>query len=120
MRNHRLKTNWQRLSVKFSDLILSLLIYSYLNGHLFCQLLIVTLFPTAERNQSTLKVQKNNSGENVTCNGSVPHNTEPTWVHEIFQGTLTSETRCLNCETVSSKDEHFFDLQVTVNFVYRN
>uniref|UniRef100_A0A1A9W1A0 ubiquitinyl hydrolase 1 n=1 Tax=Glossina brevipalpis TaxID=37001 RepID=A0A1A9W1A0_9MUSC len=42
-------------------------------------------------------------------------NIEPTWVHEIFQGTLTSETRCLNCETVSSKDEHFFDLQVDVD-----
>lgn len=38
----------------------------------------------------------------------------PTWVHEIFQGILTSETRCLCCETVSSKDEHFFDLQVDV------
>lgn len=25
---------------------------------------------------------------------------EPTWVHDIFQGTLTNETRCLNCETV--------------------
>ncbi|KAH9643842.1 hypothetical protein HF086_018235 [Spodoptera exigua] len=68
----------------------------------------------AERNQSTLKVQKNASGENVTCNGTAPQNAEPTWVHEIFQGTLTSETRCLNCETVSSKDEHFFDLQVDV------
>lgn len=40
---------------------------------------------------------------------------EPTWVHEIFQGILTSETRCLNCETVSSKDEHFFDLQVDID-----
>lgn len=30
-----------------------------------------------------------------------PKNQEPTWVHEIFQGILTSETRCLNCETVS-------------------
>jgi uncharacterized UBP type Zn finger protein len=28
---------------------------------------------------------------------------EPTWVHEIFQGILTSETRCLNCETVSAR-----------------
>lgn len=26
---------------------------------------------------------------------------DPTWVHEIFQGTLTNETRCLTCETVS-------------------
>ncbi|XP_061394185.1 ubiquitin carboxyl-terminal hydrolase 46-like [Musca vetustissima] len=47
--------------------------------------------------------------------GGNPANSEPTWVHEIFQGTLTSETRCLNCETVSSKDEHFFDLQVDVD-----
>ncbi|EDV94675.1 ubiquitin carboxyl-terminal hydrolase 12A [Drosophila grimshawi] len=48
----------------------------------------------------------------VQANGA---NTEPTWVHEIFQGILTSETRCLNCETVSSKDENFFDLQVDVD-----
>lgn len=36
------------------------------------------------------------------CNGSTTSNptNEPTWVHEIFQGILTSETRCLNCETV--------------------
>ncbi|MEQ2192128.1 hypothetical protein XENOCAPTIV_007376 [Xenoophorus captivus] len=27
--------------------------------------------------------------------------TQQTWVHEIFQGTLTNETRCLNCEAVS-------------------
>ncbi|MFH4973963.1 hypothetical protein AB6A40_000672 [Gnathostoma spinigerum] len=39
---------------------------------------------------------------------------EPTWIHEIFQGTLTNETRCLNCETVSSKDEDFLDLSVDV------
>ena len=31
-------------------------------------------------------------------NNSTP---DPTWVHEIFQGTLTNETRCLTCETVS-------------------
>ncbi|KAI6188585.1 Ubiquitin carboxyl-terminal hydrolase [Aphelenchoides besseyi] len=37
-----------------------------------------------------------------------------TWIQEIFQGTLTNETRCLNCETVSSKDEDFLDLSVDV------
>ena len=38
-------------------------------------------------------------GKNRTAiNGSVK--SEPTWVHDIFQGTLTNETRCLNCETV--------------------
>jgi len=37
-----------------------------------------------------------------------------TWVHDIFQGTLTNETRCLNCESVSSKDEDFLDLSVDI------
>ncbi|CAJ0942853.1 unnamed protein product, partial [Mesorhabditis belari] len=39
---------------------------------------------------------------------------ESTWVQDIFQGTLTNETRCLNCESVSSKDEDFLDLSVDV------
>ncbi|VEL30654.1 unnamed protein product [Protopolystoma xenopodis] len=37
-----------------------------------------------------------------------------TWIHEIFQGTLTNETRCLNCENVRTKDEDFLDLSVDV------
>lgn len=44
-----------------------------------------------------------------------PHKHEQTWVHEIFEGTLTNETRCLSCETVSSKDECFLDLSVDVD-----
>jgi len=38
-----------------------------------------------------------------------------TWINDIFQGILTSETRCLNCETVTSKDEDFFDLSIDVD-----
>lgn len=34
------------------------------------------------------------------------------WVHELFEGTLTSETRCLTCETTSQRDEVFLDLSV--------
>ena len=32
-----------------------------------------------------------------------------------MQGILTSETRCLNCETVTSKDEEFCDLSIDVD-----
>ena len=39
----------------------------------------------------------------------------PTWVHDIFQGTLTNETKCLSCETVRSKDEDFLDLSVDID-----
>ncbi|KAI9883657.1 MAG: hypothetical protein M1823_004567 [Watsoniomyces obsoletus] len=34
------------------------------------------------------------------------------WVHELFEGTLTSETKCLTCEKTSSRDEAFLDLSV--------
>jgi ubiquitin carboxyl-terminal hydrolase 9/13 len=34
------------------------------------------------------------------------------WVHDIFEGRLTSETRCLTCETTSQRDEPFLDLSV--------
>jgi ubiquitin carboxyl-terminal hydrolase 12/46 len=52
------------------------------------------LYFLAERHQSSAKPKMGN-GEAPTPQP------EPTWVHEIFQGILTSETRCLNCETVS-------------------
>ncbi|KAL4244242.1 hypothetical protein ABKN59_010461 [Abortiporus biennis] len=37
-----------------------------------------------------------------------------TLVHRLFEGTLTSETRCLSCETVSSRDESFLDLSIDI------
>ncbi|KAG8853027.1 hypothetical protein FRC20_001334 [Serendipita sp. 405] len=37
-----------------------------------------------------------------------------TFIHALFEGTLTSETRCLTCETVSSRDEMFLDLSIDI------
>jgi ubiquitin carboxyl-terminal hydrolase 9/13 len=37
-----------------------------------------------------------------------------TLVHRLFEGVLTSETRCMTCETVSSRDEAFLDLSVDI------
>lgn len=34
------------------------------------------------------------------------------WVHELFEGILTSETKCLTCEKKSQRDEVFLDLSV--------
>ncbi|OTB02303.1 hypothetical protein M426DRAFT_24785 [Hypoxylon sp. CI-4A] len=34
------------------------------------------------------------------------------WVHDIFEGVLTSETKCLTCETASRRDETFLDLSI--------
>lgn len=40
--------------------------------------------------------------------------TGSTFIHQIFEGTLTSETRCLTCENVSSRDESFLDLSIDI------
>jgi len=53
--------------------------------------------------------------ERSTENNPSPLTSNSTWVHDIFQGTLTNETRCLNCESLSSKDEDFLDLSVDVD-----
>ncbi|KAI6136191.1 hypothetical protein F5141DRAFT_1288016 [Pisolithus sp. B1] len=45
---------------------------------------------------------------------SASHSPGGTFVHQIFEGTLTSETRCLTCENVSSRDESFLDLSIDI------
>ncbi|KIZ02162.1 ubiquitin carboxyl-terminal hydrolase 12/46 [Monoraphidium neglectum] len=37
-----------------------------------------------------------------------------TWVTDIFQGRLVNETRCLQCETVTSREEVFMDLGLEI------
>eukprot|EP00249_Psilotum_nudum_P020728 c27820_g2_i1 orf=254-1048(+) len=37
-----------------------------------------------------------------------------TWVHKLFQGILTNETRCLRCETITARDETFLDLSLDI------
>lgn len=47
----------------------------------------------------------------------LPPPTQPiqTWVHDIFQGRLVNETRCLQCETVTSREEVFMDLSLEID-----
>ena len=67
-------------------------------------------FFSAERNQNNnSKPNKSIPNDTNTENGK-----KSTWISDIFQGIFTSETRCLNCETVTSKDEDFFDLSIDV------
>ncbi|KAG8553822.1 hypothetical protein GDO81_003561 [Engystomops pustulosus] len=86
--------------------------YMQQDAHEFLNYLLNTIADLLQEE----KKQENQNGK--LQNGSLelqePDKPDLTWVHEIFQGTLTNETRCLNCETVSSKDEDFLDLSVDV------
>ena len=46
---------------------------------------------------------------------STPMNGSIDWVHDLFEGLLTSETRCLTCENTSQRDEPFLDLSVDLS-----
>ncbi|KAI5780662.1 putative ubiquitin carboxyl-terminal hydrolase creB [Peziza echinospora] len=37
------------------------------------------------------------------------------WIHDLFEGLLTSETKCLTCETISRRDEVFLDLSIDLD-----
>lgn len=54
-----------------------------------------------ERQQNGKLVQNGSEGGGGGGEGEGGKEMQQTWVHEIFQGTLTNETRCLNCEAVS-------------------
>lgn len=56
---------------------------------------------------TTLQSKSQNSSS-----GTAPE--DATLVQKLFEGVLTSETRCLTCETVSSRDECFLDLSIDI------
>ncbi|XP_026089401.1 ubiquitin carboxyl-terminal hydrolase 46-like [Carassius auratus] len=91
--------------------------YMQQDAHEFLNYLLNTVADILqeEKKQEKQNGRLKNNGTAITTDPEPEQNkTEPTWVHDIFQGTLTNETRCLNCETVSSKDEDFLDLSVDV------
>lgn len=69
-------------------------------------------------------------GEGLDVNGKAPPNgllsnstydklsgdeiSSKTFVHDLFEGQLSNEVRCLCCETVTRRVESFFDLSVDV------
>ncbi|KAK2115725.1 Ubiquitin carboxyl-terminal hydrolase 46 [Saguinus oedipus] len=76
--------------------------YMQQDAHEFLNYLLNTI---ADILQEEKKQEKQNGKlKNGNMNEPAENNKpELTWVHEIFQGTLTNETRCLNCETVSAR-----------------
>lgn len=103
--------------------------FSQQDAHEFLNYLLNTISETLAEEKKAEKMEKmirtngmTKKGSNVVLPPYEPltlcqpsgSKSDATWIQEIFQGTLTNETRCLNCETVSSKDEDFLDLSVDV------
>lgn len=98
------------------------------DAHEFLNLVLNEVVANVDANAKKLEADKGMNGS--TKDGSfekalamaMPANTtgirsstSTGWVHELFEGTLTSETKCLTCENVSQRDEAFLDLSVDLD-----
>uniref|UniRef100_A0A7N0UPS6 ubiquitinyl hydrolase 1 n=1 Tax=Kalanchoe fedtschenkoi TaxID=63787 RepID=A0A7N0UPS6_KALFE len=94
--------------------------YMHQDAHEFLNYLLNELAETlAKEARSTNTGDSSPSREKLANGGTKPVGVvkeEPivTWVHKIFQGIVTNETKCLQCETVTARDETYLDLSVDI------
>lgn len=97
------------------------------DAHEFLNLLLNAVVEEIEKHERRVEAQMGTRGnggniDSVAESGTIsfppvftiPKTGTPQsrWLQELFEGTLTSETRCLTCENVSQRDEPFLDLSV--------
>lgn len=102
------------------------------DAHEFLNWLLNQAVESVDANTKKIEVRRADEGEELP-NGDIfetspesvtspPQLSDPKteqmprrWVHDLFEGTLTSETRCLTCENTSQRDEAFLDLSVDLD-----
>ncbi|KAL8730786.1 MAG: hypothetical protein Q9166_003856 [cf. Caloplaca sp. 2 TL-2023] len=95
------------------------------DAHEFLNLLLNEVVENVEVNTKKIEAEKtmmngsDTRGFEQALATAMPNGTKSLgntrWVHELFEGTLTSETKCLTCENVSQRDETFLDLSVDLD-----
>ncbi|XP_074573179.1 ubiquitin carboxyl-terminal hydrolase 3-like [Curcuma longa] len=96
--------------------------YMHQDAHEFLNFLLNELVDILEKeanapkpsSDTSLLPQKLANGQTILHVNGVEKEPLVTWVHKSFQGTLTNETKCLLCETVTAKDEPFLDLSLDI------
>ncbi|KAJ0987342.1 hypothetical protein J5N97_005698 [Dioscorea zingiberensis] len=96
--------------------------YMHQDAHEFLNFLLNELVDILEKETTAAKCSLDHSSPSEKINNGhvqpqvngVHKETLVTWVHKSFQGILTNETRCLWCETVTAREETFFDLSLDI------
>ncbi|KAI8335251.1 hypothetical protein EDC96DRAFT_524961 [Choanephora cucurbitarum] len=84
------------------------------DAHEFLNYLLNTIAEDVQKYQQKITEdldKKENSSDSNSSQGNDPKNT---WVHQLFEGIFSNETKCLSCETITSRDECFMDLSIDV------
>lgn len=100
------------------------------DAHEFLNNLLNQVVVNVEQYSKQLEMENSGSGSSVsgTASDSDDSSLGPTdqspvkrmlpdtkWIHDLFEGTMTSETRCMTCEHTSFRDEAFLDLSVDLD-----
>ena len=98
------------------------------DAHEFLNLLLNEVIANVEANAKKTEAEKAINGSADTASferalatampqmkNSARSSHDTGWVHDLFEGTLTSETKCLTCENISQRDEAFLDLSVDLD-----
>nr|GMC57186.1 ubiquitin carboxyl-terminal hydrolase 3 [Ipomoea batatas] len=96
--------------------------YMHQDAHEFLNYLLNELVDILEKESNAVKgdhessspTEKIANGSKAVLVNGAQKKPLVTWVHKNFQGILTNETRCLRCETVTARDETFFDLSIDI------
>lgn len=89
------------------------------DAHEFLNYLVNSIAEDVMVEQQKMRMSETNS-PSLEPSSSLP--TKPsrlggpggTWVHKLFEGVLTNETKCLTCETITQRDESFLDLSIDI------
>mmetsp|Transcript_34778 Transcript_34778/g.98602 ORF Transcript_34778/g.98602 Transcript_34778/m.98602 type:complete len:361 (+) Transcript_34778:308-1390(+) len=86
--------------------------YMHQDAHEFLNFLLNELSEILEREAK----DGVGSGGSGNRSGGINSKGKPirTWVHDVFHGKLVNETRCMMCETVTSREEDFLDLSLDI------
>lgn len=83
------------------------------DAHEFLNFILNEIVEILQREE---EVRKQKTTKQATNGLDHKETTSPrTWVHELFEGLLTNEVRCLSCENVTQRVESFFDLSVDID-----
>ncbi|EFJ24049.1 hypothetical protein SELMODRAFT_414775 [Selaginella moellendorffii] len=88
--------------------------YMHQDAHEFLNFLLNQLVEALEKEAKSDPTAPASPEKKSSDNGATGEEHPLTWVHKIFQGCLTNETRCLRCETITAKDEKFLDLSLDI------
>lgn len=84
------------------------------NGTALQSAQLLTVKPPGKSNSVT-ESSAASTASGATTSATVMSNLSAGWIHDLFEGLLTSETKCLTCETVSRRDEVFLDLSIDLD-----